>query len=59
MPRSIRFTVRLTETESREMKDWATRKHMIPSVAVRRLIAEGVGPETRERGGTHHEQIRQ
>jgi hypothetical protein len=59
MPRNIRFTVRLTETEAKKMRDWANRKHMIPSVAVRSLMARGLGPETPARAESPDQQIRQ
>ena len=59
MARNIRFTVRLSAKEFGAMTEFARRKHAIPSVALRMLIAQGVGPETEERGGTHHEQIGQ
>ena len=50
MARSIRFTVRLSEQEFGAMTDFANSRHIIPSVALRELIAQGVGPENRERG---------
>ncbi len=57
MARNIRFTVRLSAKEFGAMTEFARRKHAIPSVALRMLIAQGAGPETRKKGT--HEQIRQ
>ena len=59
MARNIRFTVRLSAKEFGAMTEFARRRHAIPSVALRMLIAQGAGPETQERSDTNHEQIRQ
>lgn len=48
--RTVRFTVRMTTEEFGKMTDFANRQHMIPSQAMRTLIARGMA-ENHERKG--------
>jgi len=43
MTRPIRFTVRLSEIESKALTQFADNEHLIPSAALRWLIAAGLG----------------
>lgn len=49
--RRIRFTVRLTEEEFGAMTTFSDHHHLIPSVAMRTLLARGMGPQSREQNG--------
>ena len=42
MPRQRRYTVRFEDAEMKSIEQFATQNHVLPSVAVRRLIAVGL-----------------
>jgi hypothetical protein len=43
MARSLRFTVRFSEEELRSMLEFADRKRLVPSDALRCLVGAGLG----------------
>jgi hypothetical protein len=42
MARELRFTVRLEEREMQSIRQFATQNHVLPSVALRRLVEVGL-----------------
>jgi hypothetical protein len=62
MARNIRFTFRMTNAEYEKMRDIADRQHVIPSVAIRQLIAQGIRSQKPKRevdgGGCAPETLR-
>jgi hypothetical protein len=49
MTREHRYTLRLAETELAAIKDFADERHVLPSVALRRLVSVGLMQENRAR----------